>query len=386
MPDLFELWLASRPKWLQTAARNLLDNQRMPDEKEVSILAKLCTDEANGIAGLEFASIQPGSLSTSAPRPVLRIAGLLDVQGVSAIKSGAALSFGSANITVVYGPNGSGKTGFSRLLKQACGSKAKEAIHSNVFDAKEEITKAKIQVSINDQSHVLDWSGDSVALTQLRDVHVFDSKFAGMYIGSNNEATYEPRRMRFLSALVTICDRVTACLDADKLSRVRKMPAMPGELLNTTAQKWLVKISAKTTAVEIEKICSYTKELDDKRIVTEAALAQKDISGRLLVIAKDLATLLKVKNGFEATKTALGDVQIQLLIDARNEAKSKRTAATNDAKKVFEQAPSRRGWSIIMDGAMESGTKIFRVACLSRHTISGNWRRQPLCPMSTTAI
>ena len=123
MPDLFEIWLASRPKWLQTAARNLLDNQRMPDEKEVSILAKLCADEANGIAGLAFASIQPGSLSTSAPRPALRIAGLLDVQGVSAIKSGTALSFGSANITVVYGPNGSGKTGFSRLLKQACGSK-----------------------------------------------------------------------------------------------------------------------------------------------------------------------------------------------------------------------------------------------------------------------
>jgi len=339
MPDLFELWLASRPKWLQTAARNLLDNQRMPDEKEVSILAKLCIDEANGIAGLAFASIRPGSLSTSAPRPALRIAGLLDVQGVSAIKSGAALSFGNANITVVYGPNGSGKTGFSRLLKQACGSKAKEAIHSNVFDAREEITKAKIQVSINDQPHVLDWSGDSVALTQLRDVHVFDSKSAGMYIGSNNEATYEPRRMRFLSALVTICDRVTAYLDADKLSRVRKMPAMPGELLNTTAQKWLVKISAKTTAVEIEKICSYTKELDDKRIATEAALAQKDISGRLLVIAKDLATLSKVKNGFAATKTALADAQIQLLIDARNEAKSKRTAATNDAKKVFEQAP-----------------------------------------------
>lgn len=339
MTDPFEIWLAARPKWLQTAARDLLDSQRMPNEKEISVLAKLCTDEANGVVDLVFNSIKPGSLSTSALRPALRIDGLLDVQGVSAIRNGATLSFGNANITVVYGPNGSGKTGFSRLLKQACGSKAKEDIYSNVFDAKEDIAKAKIQVSIDGQSHVLDWSGDAAALTQLRDVHVFDTKSAGMYMGSNNEATYEPRRMRFLSALVTICDRVTACLDAEKSSRVQKMPALPGEFANTAAQKWLAKLSKETVLAEIEKACDYTNALNDTRIATETALAQKDIPGRLLAITKDIATLSKVKAGFAATKSGLADTQIQLLLNARYEAKNKRVAATDDAKKVFEQAP-----------------------------------------------
>lgn len=339
MTDPFEIWIASRPKWLQTAARYLLDSQRRPNENEILVLAKLCTDEANGVANLVFDSITPGSLSTSAVRPALRIGGLLDVQGVSAIRNGTALNFGNANITVVYGLNGSGKTGFSRLLKQACGSKAKEDIYSNVFDTKEEIAKVKIQVSIDGKPHVLDWSGDAAALTQLRDVHVFDTKSAGMYIGSNNEATYEPRRMRFLSALVTICDRVTACLDVEKSSRVKKMPALPGEFANTTAQKWLTKLSGKTAPAEIEKVCDYTSALDDTRIATETVLAQKDVPGRLLAITKDIATLSKAKAGFAATKSGLVDAQIQLLIDARYEAKNKRVAATDDAKKVFEQAP-----------------------------------------------
>lgn len=112
MPDLFELWLTERPKWLQTAARRLIDNQRMPNDAEVATLAKLCIDEANGVAGLEFSKLQPGSLSTSVARPQLRIGGLLDVRGVNAIKDGATLNFGNTAITVIYGPNGSGKRVF----------------------------------------------------------------------------------------------------------------------------------------------------------------------------------------------------------------------------------------------------------------------------------
>lgn len=339
MPDLFELWLAERPKWLQTAARELIDNQRMPNDKEVNTLARLCIDEANGVGGLTFSSLQPGSLSTSATRPKLRIEGLLDVRGVNAIKDGAALSFGSENITVIYGPNGSGKTGFSRLLKQACGSKAKESLHSNVFDTKGDVSKAGIQVSINNQQHILDWSLDVAALKQLRDVHVFDSKSAGIYIGANNEAAYEPRRMRFLSALVTICDRIAACIEADKQSLVRKMPALPIEFTTTSASRWLTKVNSGTSQAEIDNICAYPKTLDDERITAEVALAQKDIAGRLQVITRETATVMKVKASFAVIKTGLDDAQIAPLIAARSDAKNKRIAAADDAKKVFAQAP-----------------------------------------------
>ncbi|GAC27886.1 hypothetical protein [Brumicola pallidula] len=121
-PDSFETWINERPKWLQSAARLLIDSKRIPNEDEIKELARLCFKEASG-AKEGFSRILPGALAQAAQRPEIRINKISGVSGVNAIKADAALSFGSTNLAVIYGANGSGKTSFSRILKQACGSR-----------------------------------------------------------------------------------------------------------------------------------------------------------------------------------------------------------------------------------------------------------------------
>ena len=112
--DDFEAWLGERHKWLQTAARRLIDSKAPPTGAELSELSKLCIGEAGGPGGHQFESVIPGSLVQAAARPALQIRGLSEVRGVNRIKDRASLAFGHGNLTVVYGTNGSGKTGFSR--------------------------------------------------------------------------------------------------------------------------------------------------------------------------------------------------------------------------------------------------------------------------------
>jgi energy-coupling factor transporter ATP-binding protein EcfA2 len=355
--DEFEIWLQERHKWLQTAARQLLDNQRVPNEIEIDTLTELCIDEAKDIERLDYSTVQPGAFATNVIRPKLRIEGLQNVCGVNAIKNGANLSFGNSNISVIYGANGSGKSGFSRLLKQACGSKVKEVIESNVFDVDTVTSKANIEISIDNQKTIFEWSKDIAAIKALRDVHVFDSKSADMYINENNEAAYEPRRMRFLSALITICDRVVARIDVKKQLLVKKIPMLPTELISATGANWFRNLSDSTLPEDIGKICNYTQEHDDERILAESALAQKDIGSRLQVIAKEVANLARVKVSFVEIKNGLSDVQILELISARNEAEDKNKAALEDAEKVFLNAPlegvGQQTWIALWEKARE---------------------------------
>ena len=332
-PEGFETWINERPKWLQSAARLLIDSKRMPNDDEIAQLARLCYKEASG-AKEGFSKIIPGALDQATQRQELRINNISGVSGVNAIKAGASLAFGNTNLAVIYGANGSGKTSFSRILKQACGSRAKDELLGNVFSKEPPPATADIELSINGKAQSLLWTLSGGALEHLRHVHVFDTKTAQMYMGKN-EATYEPNRMRFNSNLIAICDYVSTVLKQKKKMLTSKLPSTPPMLIDAAPIQWLNTLKATTKPEVIEQKCEYSKEFDDERIAIETALAQKDAEDRLKDIAKERIFYKRIKDGIDSLKSGLADESIQNLITARSDANKKRNIANEEAKKVF---------------------------------------------------
>lgn len=332
-PDSFEIWVGERPRWLQSAARLLIDNKRMPNDTEISDLAELCIKEASGEQS-GFTQIIPGALASASQRAPLRINKIASVVGVNAIRDGASLSFGNTNLAVVYGANGTGKTGFSRLLKDACGSKAKDEILGNVFSTNAVPAAAQIDISINNVEQSIHWSLAGGPLAILRHVHVFDTKTASMYMGKT-EASYEPSRMRFISSLIKVCDLVSSYISQKKNLLTPKLPLMPADLASTASATWLSTLKSTTKPQAIELKCQFSKELDDERINSEAALAQKDVVGRIQAITQDKLALQRVKASIDTLKSGLADTVILAFISAKNDANMKRHIATEEAKKVF---------------------------------------------------
>ncbi len=129
----FEKWLNERSSWLQSAAKQFIDNKRLPNKGELAELVRLCKLEAAKLSDPGFLKVAPGAFSAGMVQRIVRVEELTQVFGVNAIKPGASLPFGTGNLTVIYGQNGSGKSGFARLLKQLCGSRSRDEIHPNVF-------------------------------------------------------------------------------------------------------------------------------------------------------------------------------------------------------------------------------------------------------------
>src|SRR5207245_5511131 len=53
-------------------------------------------------------------------------------RGVNALASDQTITFGT-NLTVIYGPNAAGKSGYTRILKVACRSRFTEEVLGNVL-------------------------------------------------------------------------------------------------------------------------------------------------------------------------------------------------------------------------------------------------------------
>jgi hypothetical protein len=129
-----ESWFKNRPKWLQDATRRLIINPTL-SESDVSELIDICIKEAENKDTL-YSAISPGSLGLQDSIPVLRIESITDVHGVNALNLTKPFTFGKTPISIIWGRNGAGKSGYVRLLKHACGSKNPGELLSNIFQPK----------------------------------------------------------------------------------------------------------------------------------------------------------------------------------------------------------------------------------------------------------
>ncbi len=332
--DGFEVWIGERSRWLQTAAKMLIETKRNPSEDELLELVRLCKLEAakNGDPG--FGVVVPGSLALASHRPPIRIEGITDVHGLNAVKLGANLPFSEGQLTVFYGQNGSGKSGFARLLKQACGSKSKDDIHPNVF---EEITapcSATFHLTFDGVARKIDWTLEAGAHAKMRHAQVFDSKTATLYMGKN-EASYEPSQMKFVTALINISDQVSQRLVIAKNALVSALPMFPQELADTEQKRWFDGLRFSTTLPAIDKATLYDKSMDEERITLEGLLAQKDAGARVAAIELENQAIANVRTAMNALKAKLTDAVTQAMLAARSEAATKRKAAQESALSVF---------------------------------------------------
>lgn len=62
-----------------------------------------------------------------------RLERLDELAGINALPPGAALTFGPA-LTIIYGRNGAGKSGFARVFANACFSRHKPSILCNIYE------------------------------------------------------------------------------------------------------------------------------------------------------------------------------------------------------------------------------------------------------------
>ena len=336
--DTFDTWIAARPEWLQTAASNMLEKRALPDPSDIEALSSLCMEEAAGKGNDKFKSLGNGALGAAQKRPHLHLLGLTKVNGVNAISNDAELDFGDSTLVAIYGPNGTGKSGFSRLLKHACGSRAKEDILPNVFQEKPLTPSACVNLAYGGVEKSVDWTLTNAASSLLKDVHIFDAHAATLYFGQKNEASYEPRRVRFVTSLIKICEDVASNLDARKNALPSKMPIVPGDLNLADGAKWATALSASTKDSDIAVRCTFNPELEAERLNVEQSINQKNIPERLSTIATRLGSIATAENYISGLKTTFHDNIATPIIKARADAVTKRKSATEEADKVFAKA------------------------------------------------
>ena len=330
-------WLTQRPKWLQVAAKRLLASSNLNDAA-ISELAVLCQQEANNEFPDIDCSIPSGAFDTHDSEEI-RLCSISEVAGVNKLAPRKPLDLGNSNIAVVYGQNGSGKSGYVRLLKHICGARdcIRGQLHNNVFSTEKVAQKAKISFLKSSSPTEHEWSGQGIC-DDLCSVDIFDTSFGRVFMGSEDEVSYEPPVLSFFSRLIDVCERVASKLDTDAGALKSKMPSIPNSHVGSTGAVWVEKLSAKTPTDEVEAHCSFTleneTELQDlQKRISETSPAEKAKQFRTKKSHAD-----GLVNDVQTYLNQLSDENCKRIIAAKKKSILKKSAAETAAKDVFSGA------------------------------------------------
>jgi energy-coupling factor transporter ATP-binding protein EcfA2 len=330
--DSLPRWFSGRPRWIQIAATRLLQQSELSD-KDISELASLCRQEADGKLPQTTHSFPTNAFSQGVSE-TLRLCSISDVEGVNALAPKKPLEFGNSNITIIYGNNGSGKSGYVRLLKHVCGARETGTLHPNVYKPSSAVQKACISFEQDGVSRIHTWSGQGVC-DELASVDIFDASFGRVFVSNDDEVSYEPPVLSFFSSLILVCEKVAAALDAEANRHQSKKPNMSADKKMTPEGIWYETITAKTDSQTINKHCAFG-DVEEAEIQTlqqrlsEQAPAEK--AKRLRKQKQHIDTLIQ-----DAQKhlKQLSNENCQRIIAAKKNSLLKKKAADAAAEEVF---------------------------------------------------
>ena len=184
-------------------------------------------------------------------------------------------------MSVIYGGNGSGKSGYVRVMKQACRCRDQsERVYPNANDlsSANKSPTARFRIEQNGTTHEIDWEqGGRIPDELLSSISVFDSRCARSYLTAEQDVAYLPYG---LDIVENMARDVIPELDrrlSEEISAIDTSTYVFNHLTGETMVGELIsKLGASTNPKTVERLGTLSKE-EEKRITDLGkALAEVD--------------------------------------------------------------------------------------------------------------
>jgi hypothetical protein len=191
---------------------------------------------------------------------------LSNVTGANNLAPGQTLSFEPKGLTVIYGDNGAGKSGYARILKRACRARQPGKIEPNVYDdTAPKTASADIEFSIGNIGQPTErWKDSPTPHPRLSAISVFDSDCAAVHLRDKNEVAFRPFGLDVPDELANACQLVKEALAAEQKDLDKARAAI------FAAPPWKA-----TTAIG-KALAGLTADTDKKKVEAAAALSSED--------------------------------------------------------------------------------------------------------------
>jgi len=189
--SLLVAWANQQDAWIRALVSDVIVTAKPLTEQQLNILFDLFLKEKhlrpNGQVLVEPLRDDP---IDAGKREQLVLKRIEELKNVNALAAGQSIAF-APKLTVIFGENAAGKTGYVRVLKRAAAVRTAETILPNVNTASAGPASARFVYAIGTTETPLDWH-DEAGVAPLNRIDVFDSRATLLHVDTDLTYIYTP--------------------------------------------------------------------------------------------------------------------------------------------------------------------------------------------------
>ena len=167
-------WANRQDSWVRRLVGHVITSQRpFSDEQTTEFFELFLAEKGFHGSSSDIEPELPYPRAGSAQSDPLRLLSLSKVSGVNALSPGATIDF-SQGLTILYGENGTGKTGYARILKRISAVQYPEEILPDINSTDAQTPAATIDYELGDVPASVEWRNE-VGVSPFTRMSVFDS-------------------------------------------------------------------------------------------------------------------------------------------------------------------------------------------------------------------
>ena len=346
----------ARPAWQKDALRRIAISGTLNSDDVAELLriiekeSDLVDEDAPAVIPLDAGHLSDSA--TIAPRTILGSIG--PVRGVDRLASDQPpIKLASEGVTLIYGANGSGKSGYCRIVKQLCRSMGSQEIKGNVYEAasskKPEIDLVFGVAESGSKLRKATWCVGESPPQELARISLFDASVARVYIDENRKVKFLPYELNILNQLANVAQLFYGKLKRreDALTNEIVSPLPKGYTEGTSVSQTLEKLNVKTKRADLPRevdLRALAVWNDDKVAELQQTIdaIRDDPKAQLLTHKSAKQELELTKSEIVVNFALLGDEGIAKLVEAYHDMVRKAEVAEIAARGIGGDMPIQK--------------------------------------------
>jgi ABC-type branched-subunit amino acid transport system ATPase component len=364
-------WANEQDRWVRRVVEEVLATRQELPESALEPIYRLLLAEKGLTPGP--AEDVPLLVATEAEAELLepfRLTRLADLEGVNALEPGQEIRF-NGKLTVLFGENACGKTGYVRVLKSVAGVRATEPVLGDVRDEVSKPQRASLSYRIGDgDEETYDWTGAS-GVSPFTRMTVFDTVAVAIHVDEDLTYTYTPRDVALFRHVADAIDAVRGRLERAQVeARSTGNPFLHRFDRDASAYAKVSVLDATTDLAELRSLADVTAEEEEglaglrqrvDALRPEGAQTQLQLTRSQLALLRSIESVTGAVETFDADGYNASRITVMKAEEAHREVNERAFAADGipgvpgDAWRELIEAAERYIVETHSDGYPEAG-------------------------------
>ena len=205
-------WANGQDHWVRGIVREVLTTQQEPSQVTLDEAYAICLSEKD-LSDEPVTSVRSLSLDEDPEDRIdaLCLTSLKGVQGVNRLVGNQKITF-NPRMTVLFGENATGKSGYVRILKQIAAVRSVEKVLPDIHaEAPPSPQRAELEFTLNESPDSATWQGEAGTRPFTR-MSIFDTRAVSFHLDDELTYSYTPRDLALFqhvnSGITAIADRL----------------------------------------------------------------------------------------------------------------------------------------------------------------------------------